>query len=323
MTIRVTLFDAEGRDRDLNLADMNVSRLGESHLLWIDVEGRAEGEVRAVAERLGLPREVTEDLLDEVEEPHLHLYSDFFTLDVRTLEERGGKLENVEIDFVAGRNFVLTVHPCPVAFLQAFREQQRGDTDLGALSSSAFLAALLDWLLGGYYRTIDTMEAELDRLDTAILAKGMPDDDLLTRIVRHRRRVSDVRTALAAHREVFAALARPDFWFGQQGAASVHFVALFSRFERTLSAVEDARSLVIGTFDLYMARSAERTNDIVRVLTIATVLLGLGAFVSGLFGMNTGEPWENMGVRGFYRVLGLILVLAALVLVFARRRRWW
>lgn len=86
---------------------------------------------------------------------------------------------------------------------------------------------------------------------------------------------------LTSHRRVYSALARPDFVAFVGDEPERHLRALAAEYEHTVDSLESARSLVLGSFDLYTARATLRTNDVVSVLTLATVALGLLATLAG------------------------------------------
>ena len=91
---------------------------------------------------------------------------------------------------------------------------------------------------------------------------------------------------------------------------------------RHLRAAENARDLVLGSFDLYMTGTARKTNDAVQVLTIVTVSLGIVGAVAGVLGTNFTVGFFKAGEVGFVLMLLGMLLLIALVLIVARRRRW-
>ena len=215
----------------------------------------------------------------------------------------------------------MTVHADELKFLQDFDDRVRADSGLGALDSASFLAALLDWHINSYFRVLETFEQAVDDLDEEVLLH--PNDrEFLEDLVDLRRRVGQLRRVLAPHREVFSGLARPDF----QGLASTdagpQFRALDDRFERAMDAAENARDLVLGSFDLYMAGTGRKTNDAVQLLTIVTVSLGIIGAVAGVMGTNFNVAFYKAGVKGFiYMLLGMGVLIASVLLV-ARRRKW-
>ena len=68
--------------------------------------------------------------------------------------------------------------------------------------------------------------------------------------------------------------------------ARVRFASLLSRFESTLQEARDAREPIVGYFDVLIARGGHRTNEIMKVLTLASVILLPGALIAGVMGMN-------------------------------------
>jgi magnesium transporter len=173
-----------------------------------------------------------------------------------------------------------------------------------------------------YLHAVSDFEAAVDRLEVALLASKVH-REYLGDLARLRRGASRLRRMLAPHRHLFGALARPDFRPDDDGVADKQFRVLEQRFERAMDAVENTRQLVVGTFELFTTRSAERTNDTMRVLTFATVLLGSLAVVAGTLGMNFKTPFFDTGDTGFWASIVLMLALAIAATAFARWRRWF
>ena len=87
-------------------------------------------------------------------------------------------------------------------------------------------------------------------------------------------------------------------------------------------AVEGARELVLGSFNVYATRTAQRTNDTMKVLTLVTVLLLPGSLIAGLLGMNVIVPLDKDNPLSFWVVIAGVAALAAVITFIARRRRW-
>jgi Mg2+ and Co2+ transporter CorA len=93
------------------------------------------------------------------------------------------------------------------------------------------------------------------------------------------------------------------------------------RLERAIGAIANGREMLIGTFDVHMTRTAQRTNDIVRVLTWTSVILLPAVVVAGIMGMNFQVPLFDRPEL-FYVVIGLMLAMAVATLAVARWRHW-
>jgi Mg2+ and Co2+ transporter CorA len=94
-----------------------------------------------------------------------------------------------------------------------------------------------------------------------------------------------------------------------------------ARLERAIDAVENAREQLVGTFDIVTTRTGERTNDVMRVLTVISAVLLPSVVIAGVMGMNFKDPlFDEPG--NFLVVLVAMATLAIAILGFARWRRW-
>ena len=83
-----------------------------------------------------------------------------------------------------------------------------------------------------------------------------------------------------------------------------------------------ARELGVGSFELFTTRSAQRTNDTMRVLTFVTVLLGTLAVIAGAMGMNFKAPLFETGAAGFWWTIAGMALIGVVATVVARWRKW-
>ena len=325
--IRILLFDADADDRVLEEAEIDPDALTERQLLWVDVEDEdaevAEGVVRRLSRRLGLGPDALALLRQLDNRPRLHNVGDWFLVHVAAVEHEGGlRFRGRGLSIVCGPEFVMTLHAGPVGFLEQLRSREHAETRLGTLSAESFTASLLDWQIDTYLHAVTDFETAVDRLEVAILTSRVQ-RQCLPDLVQLRRGASRLRRMLAPHRHVFGALARPDFRPDDDGAADKHFRALEQHFERAMDSVENARELVVGTFELFTTRTSQRTNDTMRVLTFVTVLLGSLAVVAGALGMNFNTEFFHTGDIGFWSSIGLMAAIVVASVLFARWRRWF
>lgn len=313
------LFDADGSDRDVAVDEIDPQALSERQLLWIDHEGEDAPELLT---RLGLDAAIP--ALQRCNgRPRLQNFGDWFLVKVIAVA-RGKHLEcaGQPLLVLTGRNFVVTLHRQPLEFFTQLRDRERGDTHIGVLSAESFTASLLDWQMATYLDAVADLEAEVDKLEVQLLTRPIPRDHV-SELTGMRREASRLRRLLAPHRQVYGAMARPDFRPNAGKEADAHFRALNERFDRTFEAVEAARELVLGSFELFATHTAQRTNEIMRTLTFVTVLLGTLAVLAGVLGMNFEAPIFKTGTRGFITTIVLMVALVAGALVTAKRRRWW
>jgi magnesium transporter len=136
-----------------------------------------------------------------------------------------------------------------------------------------------------------------------------------------RLEVGTLRRALAAHRTALVALTHPELEALGDNSSSERFVSLYTRFESTMQEARDAREAIVGAFDVLIARSGHQTNEIMKVLTLVSVILLPGTLVAGVMGMNFEIGLFDTAWL-FWVILAVIIAVAPLTLGIAKRRQW-
>jgi Mg2+ and Co2+ transporter CorA len=262
------------------------------------------------------------DLCEVHHQPELRNYGEYFHLQVIGVVREDSRFSPVHLDMVAGENFVVTVQQEDLKLLDNFNEQVRGDTQIGKLGSAEFVAALLDLHIDSYYHTLDAIEDDIDRFDEAALAGKLSTKTEISSLVGMRRKVRHLRRLLIPHRDVYSRLTRPDFAPYFDNGTAGYVEGLYSRLDKAIDAVENARDLVYGSFDILMAQSSENTNNIVKVLTVITLAASLSGVVAGTLGMNFAAGLFDTGDIGFIAAVGAMVIITVAVVTVARMRDW-
>ena len=195
-----------------------------------------------------------------------------------------------------------------------------GSGDTGSLDGPCFLAALLEWVLGSYTAAFERMEQRLEQFDVnAMRGEGAEGD--IEVLVEMRLQLGKLRRGLAAHRAALVALTHPELEALGDHASSERFQSLFNRFEATLQEARDVREAIVGSFDVLIARGGHQTNQIMKVLTLTSVILLPGTLLAGVMGMNFDVPVFHYPAV-FWVVIALIVATAAVIVTVAVRRGW-
>jgi magnesium transporter len=198
------LYDADEHDREVMLDEECIRDLGERNLLWVDLGSRDRQDLEHLAKLFSLDPSSLCELLRSQDDLYLDRYGEYFQFDVVALSPAGDQGSErpvpeyriVHLEFLVGPRWVITVHDGDVPFLRAFRDQDKGETLIGALSPPALVASLLDWHLTAYFDALAALEAFMDRLDEAMLTRSA-ERSLLSGVVEVRRRVSQLGRLLA------------------------------------------------------------------------------------------------------------------------------
>ena len=296
--------------------------LADDQLLWLALRDPTEDEVAALQDGLELADEDSRRLLEQPRRASLADAGERMNVTLYAAAVEDGEPTLTPIECALGRNWIVTAHHGKVDLLEEFRERAEGGGQVGALDAPSFVAAILEWVVAGYFRAFEAVESELEELDARVMS-GTPKDvsDDLARLVDLRRAIGTLRRALAPHREVVVALAHPELDALSTERSAEKFAGLESRLTQALDAARESKESTFGSFDLLVARIGQRTNDIMKVLTLVTVVLLPSTVLAGIMGMNFQVGLFN-AAWVFWVVIAAMISIALLVLAAARSRSW-
>jgi len=318
MTLNARLYDARGDDRDIDLTREEVRRIDDKRLLWVDLDERTDTDLQTLAEALQLQPRLVSQLRADRGRARLIRFPDRILITLGALEREGDEVARRELDVLVGRNLVVTVHDGPLAAIEDFKEQLRDESGLGQLDAGAFMTGLVDAVLQTYFREIDRIERAIEALDqVALQLRG--GGDFLSAVVALRHRIAIVRRALTPNRDALSPIVRPDFEVHEDLVRA--WPGTIDRLERAIDGVDKTRDLLVGTFDIYLGRSAQRSNDVMKTLTLISAVALPAIVLAGVMGMNFKLPFFDQP-GNFWLVIAAMVALAVGILGASRWRGW-
>jgi magnesium transporter len=88
-----------------------------------------------------------------------------------------------------------------------------------------------------------------------------------------------------------------------------------------IDALENVREQLVGSFDIYLGRTAQRTNEVMKILTVLSAVLLPSVVLAGVMGMNFKLDFFEQ-TSNFWVVIGAMVAMAIAILALARLRRW-
>ncbi len=318
MTVRATLFQARGDDRTIDLGASAPVKVKDDQLLWIDIDGRDPTELLMAAKAVGLEDRGIVRLSRMDRRARILRLPDRVVLTLGAVDPDDADARRRELDIVVGTNHVITVHDGPLAAIDTFSDQIAEERELGRLDAASFTAGVIDAVIGAFFRQIESIERDIDQLDE-LAVRAPRRDGFLDTVLALRRRIARLRVALAPNREALLPLSRPDFEL--RADLGPVWPGIVERLERAIDAVENARELLVGSFDLYLGRASQRTNDVMKALTLISAILLPGVILAGIMGMNFKLAFFDEP-SNFFVVIGAMVVASIAILAVARWRSW-
>jgi len=304
----------------------------EKGILWVDIQGVEEHSTRHVEDWL---RDVfhfhplaIEDALKESHIPKVDDWGDYLyvVFHVAKIEPKSDVLELQELDIFLGPNYLVTYHTDPLAILDQDRLNiERDPRDRLRNGPDHLLIRFLELAVDQSLTAIQHLDDRVDAIQDAVIENASPRN--LQSIFRVKRSAIELHRILGPQREVLTKLAR-DPYKPVQPKHRVYFRDLYDHVVRIHDISESLRDLISGTLDTYLSVVSNRTNDIMKTLTIVTVMFLPMSFLTSVFGMNFfGEALAFQGPMPkallFWTTCGIMAVSPCFIWIYARRRKWF
>ncbi len=285
--------------RRLAVARIDRRSSDDKGILWVDIQGPEEHAGNHLEDWLcthfHFHHWPIEDALQETHIPKVDDWGDYLYIvfHVARIDPETEDLELQELDIFLGRNYLVTYHTAPMPILDQDRAEHRARSPRPPAQRrrSSSCSASSSWRSISPRRPSKSSTSRSMRSRTR--SSTTPRRKNLKTIFRIKRSAIQLHKILSPQREVLNRLAR-DPYKPIQPKHRVYFRDLYDHVVRIHDISESLRDLISGTLETYLSVVSNRTNDIMKTLTIVTVMFMPMSFLVGFFGMNFfGETWRS------------------------------
>ncbi len=299
--------------------------IGEG-LRWIDIEHPSKADLDRIHKEFPQFHPLAlEDTLSPIQRPKIDEYEDhlFIVLHFPVFEKTTHKLTSSELDMFVGKDYIVTVHD---GRLKPLREMVDDATDDKKLRKKIFgkdpgflTYSILNTLLDYCFPILYKNDINLDIIEDKIF-EGGEFSKLVEELSRERRNVINYRRIISPQRAVIANLEGSMKKMGFK-MADVYFDDLVDHIEKIWGSLEEQKEVVEGLHESNIALVNTVTNDVVRLLTVITVVFLPLTLIASLYGMNVPLPFMDQEYA-FQFVLGIMIVLLILMVFLFKKKGW-
>jgi magnesium transporter len=287
-------------------------------MVWFDAQGSSPEIEKLLRETLHLHPLTVEDIFEDRPTPKIEDYGNYLYVIVHGVEGGTLDLRPAELDIVLGKDWLFTHHMRPMASVTNVAEHLERNPKQLQRGPAWVAHALLDQLTDTYLPILDQFEEDVDDLEKEVVQQ--PDPKILPRLFALKRSLQRLRRISVYQRDMLQRLSRGEYEVLPEKVLPF-YRDVFDHFVRIADFADSYRELVTAALDIYMSVIANRTNDVMKALTlISTIMLPLN-FLAGYYGMNVNLPGQQW--PGAIFVISVVMaVTAGAVYLSFRRRRW-
>jgi magnesium transporter len=315
-------------EADFDSFEELVTKLDPNKVNWINIDGLGDlNLLRKLSEHFHIHPLALEDVLNTTQRPKVeHFTSHFFIVSEMIYYDEASDLSFEQLSLFLGDYFVITIQEeIGHDVFDHVRARLRAGRGNARKMKSDYLAyALLDATVDQIFPVLESVGDSIEAVEEELLDK--PTRACLKKLYEAKRLLLHLRRAAWPHREIFSTLIRDD-----TGLIS-HETQIFLRdcydhITQIIDIIESYRDLTAGLMDLYLSSLGFRTNEIMRVLTVVTVLFIPLTFFAGVYGMNfnTDQKWNMPELNwpfGYAYFWVICLCSVAGMLLFFKRKKW-
>src|SRR3954468_1078126 len=306
----------------------NVETITAEGLRWVNIDHPSPLECAWLEEQFGFHALDLEDVLSRNQRPKIDEYPEylFIVLHFPVFDRTVGRLNAGELDIFVGPDYLVTIpnQPLqPVAYLfERCRQKEELREQLFSQGSGFLLYRIIDDSFDYCFPMLRKMGNKLDALEEEIFSGKS--EEVVRDIFNVKQEIINFRKIIRPQRPVLRDLERTKHRFlaAREGEdLEIYFDDIVDAHERIWDMLENYKEVVQGLEETNESVISHRVNDILRVLTVISVILLPLTLLASIFGMNVRVPGQGT-IGAFWIVVGTMAAMLVTLLWLFRRRGW-
>jgi len=303
---------------------LNLESVSWGDLTWVNIEHPTEKETEYLAQNYPFHPLDLDDCLSRIQRPKIDEYKDYlflvFHFPVFYKEVRVTAPSQLSI-FI-GQNYLITLHkgklkPLVKLFKECQIDEESRQEHLGQ-GSAYLLYRITDRLVDYCLPILSKLHENIEDVEDRIFAERTRSQ--IRAISMLRRDVIAFRRIIWPMRAVIGSLERRARRFSKTDLA-VYFGDMVDHVDRIWDGLDEYKEIIEGLNDAHDSLANNRTNEIMRILTIVATIFFPITLIASIWGMNIPLPFQKSSQSLLYVSLIMAAVIGGM-LYFFRRRRW-
>jgi magnesium transporter len=331
--IRSFAFTTQGRlhTKDIEIFLMPTLLADTNLFLWVDLENASDEESkRILGDIFHFHLLSIDDCLRVSPSPKVEEYSPkdedkfspylFMVIHAVDYSRKDGVFATSELNFFLGKNFLVTYHTVPLRSIQATEERCLKSTQHVARAPDRVAHTLLDGIVENYKPALDELAYEVAELEQQVVENPSP--KMLNRIIQIKKEVLHLRQIIGPQREVLARFARGEFKLIRPHLVP-YYRDVYDGLFHIGELAQNYTDSLTGLLHVYLSMSSNQTGEVVKLLTMITIITTPLMIVGTWYGMNFSQMPELQMKYGYELAIGVMVVSTAITWWWFKKKKWF
>jgi len=303
---------------------MSLQTITYGKVSWTNMENPTTEDIEVLRRNFSFHPLDLEDCLSKIERPKIDEYDDYLFIvmhfPIYDLDQQVS--QPAEVDFFIGVNYLVTVHdgrlkPIVQLFEDCRAYEQTRQRHMGA-GASRLLHSVIDKLVDYCFPILAKVDHNIQTIEDEIFTEHMR--QIVQRISVVRRDIIALRRVIKPQLAIVANLEHVDRPFIREDL-DVYFGDIHDHLQKAWEELEDHREVLEGLSETSESVISYRINDVIKILTIISVMMLPLSLISGIYGMNVllpgqGSPWA------FIAIIAAMALVVLAMLAFFKKKNW-
>ena len=295
---------------------------------WTHLVDPSPTDVEPLIEKYNLHEIIEQDFLDFTTQDKMDVYDDciFVVMRFPKYNEKTEKYFANTVQAILGKDFIITVTSNVTNNIQKiqdiYREELEQDSsDKFKFSPYYILYKIIDAMYDKAIAGLAKFSQDLIKIENFALDMDAIDEKLLSLLLIKKRSAILMKQIVLPHSEILIELQQATVNF-YEGDLDVYFEDLQYKTDKILSLISIIKENTESLFDVSDTLTQMKSNKVISVLTIFTVIFGVWTWMSGMYGMNVDLPFQEQS-WAFWGISFLLILVALFTIWYFRFKRWF
>ncbi len=300
----------------------------DNTIKWLNVHGLHDVElIKQLTELFNLESFIAGDILNTSRRTKMEEMDDVLFFSIKSIlpEEENGNVATEQISFLLKGNMILSFQEKKSDYFTHIRERIRTGVGITRKKRNDFLLyMMLDAIMENFFITIEKYEDRIEEL--AVEAKTNYNADFITKIENNRENLNFIKRSLNPLKESLYNLKtveEDEEYHIILKTSSMYFARLHQKSLEVLDHVEYSLNSLESVSNFHYSAQNQRMNQIMKTLTIFSVIFMPLTFIVGVYGMNFENIPELRSHNGYFIVLAVMAAIAIGMTIYFERKKWF
>jgi len=322
--LRIIDFDSNHLTEDLIATVKEVSKYkDENTVTWLNIDGLHNLTImEEISAAFNFDSLVMAEVLNTESRPKIIDYDNCTLITIKMLQQdhKTGTIMVENLSLVLTKSVLITFQERKGDVFEPVRERIRKQKKRIRNGGTDYLTfALLDIVVDNYLYVISLLGEKVETLEENLLLN--PNQVVINEINNYKRELNFLRKNIKPAKEMIFSLAKMESEFITE-STYIHFKELQDNISQANDTSDSYREILSDQLNIYHTTISSKLNDIMKFLTVFSVIFIPLTFIAGIYGTNFDNVPELHYKYSYFIMWGVIVVVAIVMLLYFIKKKW-